>query len=118
MGFAVVTDPILACILWAFPIYPLSSTATSALAAYITGEDERGRAMSLIYGAQNAGTFAGPVIGGLFAQFLFGAVQPISWLNMIFNLVALVLGISLLRIIGSSRSDMVDPVQVHLDTET
>jgi len=104
-GFAIVTDPILACILWAFPIYPLSSTATSALAAYITGEDQRGRAMSLIYGAQNTGTFAGPIIGGLFAQFLFGAVQPISWLNMTFNIIALLIGISLLRLIGSGRSN-------------
>jgi len=104
LGFAVVTDPIIACILWAFPIYPLSSTATSALAAYITSEDERGRAMSLIYGAQNGGTFAGPIIGGFFAQFLFGAVQPISWLNMTFNLVALLIGISLLRMIGDGRS--------------
>jgi DHA1 family multidrug resistance protein-like MFS transporter len=103
-GFAIVRDPILACVLWAFPIYPLSSTATSALAAYITGEDERGRAMSLIYSAQNAGTFAGPIIGGLFAQFLFGAVQPISWLNMSFNIIALLIGVSLFRLIGSGRS--------------
>ena len=103
-GFALVTDPIAAMILWAFPIYPLSSTAANALAAYITGEDERGRAMSLIYGAQNAGTFAGPIIGGVFAQFLFGAVQPISWINLAFNLVALVLGISLLSIVGNGRS--------------
>jgi DHA1 family multidrug resistance protein-like MFS transporter len=122
MGFALVNDPIIACILWAFPIYPLSSTATSALAAYITGEDERGRAMSLIYGAQNAGTFAGPVIGGLFAQFLFGAVQPISWLNMAFNLAALVIGISLLRIVGNGRSsDLEFPEEIQqsdLDNET
>ena len=102
--FAMVSDPIAASILWAFPIYPLSSTATSALAAYITSEDERGRAMSLVYGAQNAGGFAGPLIGGLFAQFVFGAVQPISWLNMSFNFFALILGISLLRVVGSGRS--------------
>jgi MFS family permease len=104
MAFALVSDPITATILWALPIYPLSSTATSALAAYITSEDERGRAMSLIYGAQNAGGFAGPVIGGIFAQFVFGAVQPISWLNMTFNLVAMFLGVSLLSIVGNGRS--------------
>ncbi|MGY5865295.1 MAG: MFS transporter [Candidatus Thorarchaeota archaeon] len=122
MGFAMVTDPILACILWAFPIYPLSSTATSALAAHITGEDERGRAMSLIYGAQNAGTFAGPIIGGLFAQFLFGALQPISWLNMMFNIVALFIGVSLFRLIGSGRSNETSEVEeiepTDLDHET
>lgn len=122
MAFAMVTDPIVAAILWAFPIYPLSSTATSALAAYITGEDERGRAMSLIYGAQNAGGFAGPVIGGIFAQFIFGAVQPISWLNMAFNIVAMILGISLLSIVGNGRSDNIastdEIAQTDLDYET
>ncbi len=122
MGFALVNDPIIACILWAFPIYPLSSTASGALAAYITGEDERGRAMSLIYGAQNGGTFAGPLIGGLFAQFLFGAVQPISWLNMTFNIVALLIGISLLGIVGNARASDVASVegtdQIDLDNET
>ncbi|MHA2081946.1 MAG: hypothetical protein ACW99H_12460, partial [Candidatus Thorarchaeota archaeon] len=44
------------------------------------------------------------VIGGLFAQFVFGAVQPISWLNMTFNIFALILGVSLLRVVGSGRS--------------
>jgi MFS family permease len=120
--FALVSDPIAASILWAFPIYPLSSTATSALAAYITSDDERGRAMSLVYGAQNAGGFAGPVIGGLFAQFVFGAVQPISWLNMSFNIFALILGISLLRVVGSGRStDLSSEEKIELtdlDNET
>ncbi|MFW9768862.1 MAG: MFS transporter, partial [Candidatus Thorarchaeota archaeon] len=116
-GFAIVRDPILACILWAFPIYPLSSTASSALAAYITGKDERGRAMSLIYGVQNAGTFAGPIIGGLFAQFLFGAVQPISWLNMSFNLLALAIGISMFQLIGSGQSEEQSEAKVSLSSD-
>ncbi|MFW9841445.1 MAG: MFS transporter [Candidatus Thorarchaeota archaeon] len=116
-GFAIVRDPILACILWAFPIYPLSSTASSALAAYITGKDERGRAMSLIYGIQNAGTFAGPIIGGLFAQFLFGAVQPISWLNMSFNLLALAIGISMFQLIGSGQSEEQSEAKVSLSSD-
>ncbi len=121
-AFAMVNDPIAASILWAFPIYPLSSTATSALAAYVTSPDERGRAMSLVYGAQNAGGFAGPVIGGLFAQFIFGTVQPISWLNMIFNIGALILGISLLRIVGSGSSVSLESTEeidsIDLNNET
>jgi len=121
-AFAMVNDPIAASILWAFPIYPLSSTATSALAAYVTSPDERGRAMSLVYGAQNAGGFAGPVIGGLFAQFIFGTVQPISWLNMIFNIGALILGISLLRIVGSGSSVNLESTEeidsIDLNNET
>ena len=78
--------------------------------------------MSLIYGAQNAGTFAGPVIGGLFAQFVFGVVQPISWLNMIFNVGALLIGISLLGIVGNGRASDVtsakETYQIDLDNET
>lgn len=95
--FGIVTNPIIAAILWALPIYPLSSTATSALAAQISGEEERGRAMSLIYGAQNAGGWIGPFVGGFFAEYIFFAVQPISFINMIFNLFALLLAISILR---------------------
>jgi MFS family permease len=100
--FAIVTDPIVAAILWALPIYPLSSTATSALAAQISGDDERGRAMSLIYGAQNAGGWIGPLIGGFFAEYVFFAAQPISFLNMAFNLTALFLAISILKRTQSS----------------
>ena len=96
--FGIVTDPIIAVIMWALPIYPLSATAASALAARISGENERGRAMSLIYGAQNAGGWIGPLVGGFFAEYIFFATQPISFLNMAFNLIALVLAISLLRV--------------------
>jgi len=103
--FGIVTDPVIAAIMWALPIYPLSATATSALAAQISGEDERGRAMSLIYGAQNAGGWIGPFVGGIFAQYVFFATQPISFLNMAFNLGALLLAISLLKArLSSSES--------------
>jgi DHA1 family multidrug resistance protein-like MFS transporter len=96
--FAVVTDPIVAVILWALPIYPLSSTATAALAALISGEGERGRAMSLVYGAQNVGVAVGPILGGVFAEFIFLHVQPISWINMLCNLAALLLAASLFNL--------------------
>jgi hypothetical protein len=43
----------------------------------------------------------GPVVGGLFAQFVFGTVQPVSWVNMLFNLAAMALAVSLLGIVGS-----------------
>lgn len=95
--FGIVTDPIIATIMWALPIYPLSSTATSTLAAMISGEDERGRAMSIIYGAQNAGGWIGPLVGGLFAEYIFLRIQPLSFINMILNFIAMVLVISLLR---------------------
>jgi DHA1 family multidrug resistance protein-like MFS transporter len=101
--FGIVTDPIIAAIMWALPIYPLSSTAASALASQISEENERGRAMSLIYAAQNAGGWIGPLAGGIFAEYVFFAVQPISFLNMVFNLIALVLAISILRRTQSDR---------------
>lgn len=100
-AFALVSDPIAASIMWSLPIYPLSSTAAYALASIISGEDERGRAMSLVSGAQNTGSAMGPVVGGLFAQFVFGSVQPVSWINMLFNLAAMILAISLIGVVGS-----------------
>jgi DHA1 family multidrug resistance protein-like MFS transporter len=103
--FAVVTNPIVAVILWALPIYPLSSTATAALAALISGEGERGRAMSLVYGAQNAGSALGPILGGVFAEFVFLRVQPISWINMLCNLAALLLAASLFNLHVVQRVD-------------
>jgi MFS family permease len=103
-GFAIVADPVLATIMWALPIYPLSSTATSALAALISGESERGRAMSLVYGAQNAGSAIGPIVGGVFAEYIFLTAQPISWINMVFNFLALLLAASLLGVGQSLRS--------------
>ncbi len=98
--FGLVRDPVIATIMWALPIYPLSSTATAALASYITGEDERGRAMSLVYGAQNAGGWIGPLVGGLFAEYVFLTVQPISFLNSAFNFISLLLVISIVRTMG------------------
>ncbi len=98
--FGLVRDPIVASLMWALPIYPLSSTATAALAALISGEDERGRAMSIVYGATNAGGWMGPIIGGLFAEYIFLTVQPLSFINAAFNFVAMLLVISLLRTIG------------------
>jgi MFS family permease len=98
IGFAVVTSPEVALILWALPIYPLSSAAF-ALAARISGESERGRAMSLVNGAQNLGMVIGPLIGGFFAE-LMNRVQPASWVNVVFNFVALILALGLVRRLG------------------
>jgi MFS family permease len=93
--FALAEDPILATILWVIPIYPLSNTASYSLAAIISGEEERGRAMSLINGAQNAGSAFGPIIGGLFAQFIFLTAKPIAWITFCFSIIGLLLSISL-----------------------
>jgi len=111
--FGLVQDPVVATIMWALPIYPLASTATSALAALISGEDERGRAMALVYGAQNAGGWIGPIIGGIFAEYVFLTVQPISFINSAFNLVAMLLVISLLRVMGSLNGQKVVATDNH-----
>jgi MFS family permease len=112
--FGIVSDPLVASIMWALPIYPLSATATSALAAQISGDDERGRAMSLIYGAQNAGGWIGPLIGGIFAEYIFLAVQPISFINMFLNLIALLLVISILRVRITDRKIEPAALELHL----
>ncbi len=98
MGFALAQDPLVATILYALPIYPLASTAAYGLAALLSTDRQRGRAMGLVNGAQNAGAALGPVIGGLSAEFVFGRAQPISWINMVFNMLALILAVSLLRL--------------------
>ncbi|MHA2380439.1 MAG: MFS transporter [Candidatus Thorarchaeota archaeon] len=104
-AFAIVNDPIAATVMWALPIYPLSSTAAYTLGSMVSGEAERGRAMSLISGAQNTGSAVGPIVGGFFAQFVFGRVQPVAWVNMVFNLAALLLAVSLLGVVGSMARD-------------
>ncbi len=96
VGFGLAQDSITASLLYALPIYPLSNTAAWAFAALLSGDEERGSAMGLINGAQNAGTAIGPIIGGLFAEYIFFAVQPISWINMTFNIIACLLAVSLL----------------------
>ncbi|MFW9861228.1 MAG: MFS transporter [Candidatus Thorarchaeota archaeon] len=113
-AFALVSDPITATIMWALPIYPLASTAAFALASMISSEDERGRAMSLVSGAQTTGTAIGPVVGGLFAQFVFGLVQPVAWIMMVFNFAALGLAVSLLGIVGSG---LVSQVAIAIASE-
>ncbi len=66
--------------------------------------------MSLIYGAQNAGGWIGPIVGGIFAEYVFLTVQPISFINAAFNFVAMLLVISLLRTMGplNGQKDEVD----------
>ena len=98
IGFALVDNAVAATIMWALPIYPLSSTAAFTFASLVSEEDERGKAMGLISGAQNAGSALGPIIGGLAAEFIFLRVQPISWINMIFNLLALIIAITMIKI--------------------
>ncbi len=96
IGFALAQDPLTATLLFALPIYPLANTAAFSFAALLSDDEERGSAMGLVNGAQNAGTAIGPIIGGLFAEYIFFAVQPISWINMIFNIMACILALSLL----------------------
>ncbi|MGQ4871854.1 MAG: MFS transporter [Candidatus Thorarchaeota archaeon] len=98
LAFALVTDPVSATILYALPLYPLVVTATSTFAALISGEEERGRAMGLVNGASNAGAAVGPIVGGVFADLVFHRAQPVSWINLVFNMIALVLAISLIGV--------------------
>ncbi|MGY5852787.1 MAG: MFS transporter [Candidatus Thorarchaeota archaeon] len=107
IGFGLVRDPITAAIMWALPIYPLSSTAAYTFASLISGDDERGRAMGLVSGAQNAGAAIGPIIGGLAAEYIFLAVQPLSWINMAFNLIALAIAITLIDVGRKLRTENV-----------
>jgi MFS family permease len=97
LGFSFVSDPISAMILWALPIYPLSSTAAYGLAAVLSLDEERGKAMSLIGGSQNIGSAIGPIIGGYFAEFVFFRVQPLTLVTLVFNFFAFLIALTLFR---------------------
>ena len=112
-AFALVVDPILATLLWAIPIYPLSNTASFSLAANISGEEERGRAMSLINGAHNAGNAFGPIIGGLFAQFIFLTAKSIAWITLCFSIIGLFLSISLRALSNLHIEKVETPPIIH-----
>ncbi|MFW9802945.1 MAG: hypothetical protein ACFFFC_09850, partial [Candidatus Thorarchaeota archaeon] len=53
-------------------------------------------------------------VGGLFAQFVFGLVQPVAWIMMVFNFAALGLAVSLLGIVGSG---LVSQVAIAIASE-
>ncbi|MFW9918889.1 MAG: MFS transporter [Candidatus Thorarchaeota archaeon] len=108
IGFGLARDPVTAALLYALPIYPLSNTAAYAFAALLSRDEERGGAMGLVNGAQNAGTAVGPVIGGIFAEYIFFAVQPISWINMTFNIIACSLAVSLIPLARALQNRRLD----------
>jgi DHA1 family multidrug resistance protein-like MFS transporter len=115
LSFALAADPILATILWAIPIYPLSNTASFSLGAIISGEEERGQAMSLINGAHNAGNAIGPIVGGIFAQYIFGSAQPIAWITLCFTFIGLLLSITLRGLHIENLEIIKPPIITHLD---
>lgn len=105
IGFGTASDPMVATAFFAMPIYALSSTAAIAFGAMLSGEEERGRAMGLINGAQNAGGAFGPIIGGLFIEYVFFVVQPVSWIGLVFNIAAFFLGLTLYPLAKRLRTD-------------
>jgi len=104
VGFAIATDPMVATIFYMLPIYALAQTGAQAFAARVSSDEERGTAMGIVNAAQNAGNAIGPIVGGLFAQFVFaGLLQPVSWVTLSLNLVALMLAYSLFNIEKQAR---------------
>ncbi|MHA2212938.1 MAG: MFS transporter [Candidatus Thorarchaeota archaeon] len=91
VGFALVRYPLVAVAIWLLPIFSLTRIPALTLSALLSGEDERGRAISLALGARSVGKAIGPVLGGFFAQLMFEAVQPVSWLILFFSFLALML---------------------------
>ncbi len=115
LGFALATDPISAVVLYALPLYPLASTAAFTFGSLISGEKERGRAMGLVSGAQNAGAAIGPIIGGVFADQVFHYAHPIAWITLLFNIIAFLLAVSL---IGVGRRLQAETVARRAVSET
>ncbi len=119
VAFALVTDPLTAVILYSLPLYPLVATAASAFAALVSQEEERGRAMGLVNGAQNGGNAIGPIVGGWFADNVFLSAHPVVWLTMGFNLLALLLSLSLIGTVKRIRAQKgaVDLAPAHMIDE-
>ncbi len=115
LALALTTDPVIAAVLYAEPIYPFAVTGALSFAALVSEEDERGRAMGLVNGAQNAGGALGPIIGALFSEYVFGQrAQPASWLNLLFNLAALIIAITLLSFGRRSMKDAAETTTASL----
>ncbi|MHA1930419.1 MAG: MFS transporter, partial [Candidatus Thorarchaeota archaeon] len=105
IGFGTATDPIVATAFFALPIYALSNTAAIAFGAILSSDADRGKAMGIINGAQNAGGAFGPIIGGLFIEYVFLTVQPVSWIGMIFSIIAVFIGITLYPLAKRLRAE-------------
>lgn len=103
IGWGLVTDPFLATVLYMLPIYALAQTGSYAFVARMSADAERGSAMGIVNGAQNAGNALGPIVGGLFAAFIFLRFQPVAWVTLVFNLAAMVVCATLFRVETQAR---------------
>jgi MFS family permease len=103
IGWGLVTDPLLATVLYMLPIYALAQTGSYAFVARISADAERGSAMGIVNGAQNAGNALGPIVGGLFAEFIFLRFQPVAWVTLVFNLAAMIVCATLFRVEKQAR---------------
>ena len=85
------------------PIYALAQTGAYTFVARTSADAERGSAMGIVNGAQNVGNALGPIVGGLFAAFVFLRFQPVAWVTLVFNLAAMVVCATLFRVEKQTR---------------
>lgn len=103
ISWGLVTDPFFAAVLYMLPIYALAQTGGYAFVARMSADAERGSAMGIVNGAQNAGNALGPIVGGLFAEYVFYRFQPVAWVTLAFNLAAIVVCATLFKVERQSR---------------
>jgi len=103
VGWGLATDPLVATVLYMLPIYALAQTGGYSFAARMSRDEERGSAMGIVNGAQNAGNALGPIVGGLFAELVFYRFQPLAWVTLVFNLAAMVVCATLFKVEKQAR---------------
>jgi len=91
LGYSTITDPYLAVLLWAIPLYALVFTASYSAAADSSPPERRGRSMAQVATAFSLGAGIGPTVGGALTQFLTGQLVTAMLLASILNAAALIL---------------------------
>ncbi len=87
-----VHDPFIAAIIWMSPVFPMYMAGSSLLAAQLTSDRQRARAMSAVSMAQGIGTSIGPVIGGYLVDTYLGLISRLFYMASLLNFIALGIG--------------------------
>ena len=87
-----VHDPLVASIIWMSPVFPTYMAGSSLLAAQLTTDRQRARAMSAVSMAQGIGTSIGPVIGGFLVDNYLGLISRLFYMASAVAYLGLVIG--------------------------
>ncbi len=101
-----VHDPLIASIIWMSPVFPTYMAGSSLLAAQLTSDKQRARAMSAVSMAQSIGSSLGPVAGGFLVDNYLGLISRLFYMASLLNFMAL--GIGLMIKNTKNKKEVVD----------